>query len=184
MNMSQGIAVYLSIYREVNGAGAEVPYPGSEKAYRCTHGDTFQDTLSHLEIYAALNPDKCGGGKSFNAADGPVLTWAEKWPKLCKHFGLVGSGPSADSLPVLDFVQKHRDTWKALCSKYSLRKRVIDEQGWGHVNFMLVQFDFDREFDMSHARSVGFGEEQDTVQGYFKAWERMRAAHIIPPQQS
>jgi hypothetical protein len=134
-----------------------------------------------LEIYTALNPGKCGDGKSFNAVDGPVISWAQVWPKLCKHFGLVGTGPSDDSVPILEFVKQNRKAWQVLCIKYDLKEKVVDEQGWDHLHFMMVQFDFNREFDMSHARSVGFSEEMDTVQGYFKAWERMRDAHILPP---
>lgn len=46
---------------------------------------------------------------------------------------------------------------------------------------MMVQFDFDREFDLTRSREVGFSVEIDTVEGYIIAWERMRAAKILPP---
>lgn len=45
---------------------------------------------------------------------------------------------------------------------------------------MLVDFDFDRQYDLSRSREVGFSEEIDTVEGYIKAWERMRDAKILP----
>lgn len=181
MNMAQGMAIYLTIYREVNGAGAVVPYPGSTKAYNCTHHDTFQDILSRLEIYAALNPAKCGDGGVFNATDGRTVTWAQVWPRLCEHFGLVGQGPAEGSEPIEAFVKGNRAVWTALAKKHNLKESVIDEQGWGHLHFMMVDFDFDREFDMSRAREVGFHEEIDTVEGYIVAWNRMRAAKILPP---
>lgn len=181
MNMAQGMAIYLTIYREVNGAGAVVPYPGSTKAYNCTHHDTFQDILSRLEIYAALNPAKCGDGGVFNATDGRTVTWAQVWPRLCEHFGLVGQGPAEGSEPIEAFVKGNRAAWTALAQKHNLKESVIDEQGWGHLHFMMVDFDFDREFDVSRAREVGFLEEIDTVEGYIVAWNRMRAAKILPP---
>jgi hypothetical protein len=46
---------------------------------------------------------------------------------------------------------------------------------------MLVDFDFDRQYDLSRARSVGFDEQIDTSEGYFISWDRMRAAKILPP---
>lgn len=182
MNMGQGIGLYLSIYREVHGIGAKVAFPGLEHGYHSTHTDTFQDLLSKMEIYAALNPDKCGGGKAFNIVDSEVpVTWAQVWPRVCEHFGLVGLGPADGTVPMIDFVNQHRNVWQGLCSKYGLSEKVIDEQGWGHVHFMMVQFDFDRHFGLSQTRSVGFAEQIDTVEGYITVWNRMRAARILPP---
>ncbi|KAH6976608.1 hypothetical protein EDB80DRAFT_783846 [Ilyonectria destructans] len=181
MNMAQGIAIYLSLYREVKGAGAAVPFPGYEHGYHSTHSDTFQDILSKMEIFAALHPDKCGDGGVFNVADGQTVTWAQVWPKLCEHFGLVGAGPDASSTPMLKFVEQHKGVWLEIAQKHGINPKLVDEQGWGHVHFMLVQFDFDRQYDLSRSREVGFAEEIDTAQGYITAWERMRAAKLLPP---
>ncbi|KAH9238004.1 hypothetical protein K456DRAFT_1747645 [Colletotrichum gloeosporioides 23] len=165
MNMAQGIGLYLSIYRAVKGAGASVPFPGYEHGYHSTHSDTFQDILSKMEIYAALNPEKCGNGAVFNMADGKTVSWSQVWPGLCAHFGLTGEGPGAKSVKMEDFVKEHRDVWTALA----------------HTHFMLVDFDFDRQYDLSRSREVGFAEEIDTVDGYVVSWERMRAARQLPP---
>lgn len=184
MNMSQGMAIYLSLYRRVHGAGAAVPFPGAAHGYRSRHMDTFQDLLSRLEIFAAAHPDACGGGNVFNAADGVELTWADLWPRLCAHFGLKDGGPQPDSLPIVDFVKQNRGAWREMCAEHGLRERTVDEQGWGHLHFMMVQFDFHRTLDLSRCREVGFDETIDTAEGYFAAWERMRAAKIIPPPQA
>lgn len=72
----------------------------------------------------------------------------------------------------------------ALAKKHNLNEAVVDQQGWGHLHFMMVQFDFDRGFDLTRCREVGFWEEIDTVEGYIIAWERIRAAKILPPLQS
>ena len=108
MNMAEGIAVYLTVYREVYGAGSEVPFPGREHGYHTTHLDTAQDILSRMEIFAALNPDKCGNGGSFNMGDGLPVSWSGVWPGLCKYFGLVGSGPISNPKPMEQFVQEHK----------------------------------------------------------------------------
>ena len=44
----------------------------------------------------------------------------------------------------------------------------------------MTVFDFDRHYDLSNAKSVGFNEKIDTVEGYRTAFERMREAKIIP----
>ncbi|KAL7757111.1 hypothetical protein ACKLNR_014104 [Fusarium oxysporum f. sp. zingiberi] len=180
MNMAQGIAIYLTMFKEVNGSGATVPFPGYEHGYHSTHSDTFQDILAKMEIYAALNPDKCGDGGVFNVADGKTITWAQIWPRLCEHFGLVGGGSDASATPMLDFVKNNKQAWIDVAKRHGLNEKLVDEQSWGHVHFMMVDFDFDRQYDLSHARSVGFTEEIDTVDGYIKSWDRMRAAKFLP----
>jgi hypothetical protein len=183
MNLSQGIGVYLSIYKEVHGAGATVPFPGFEHGYHSTHSDTFQDILAKMEIFAALHPEKCGKGRAFNVADGKTVRWAEVWPALAKNFGLVGQGPCEGSTKMKDFVEAHNDAWLALAQRHGLRPELAGEQNWEFVHFMIVDYDFDREYDLSSARDVGFMEEIDTVQGYITSWDRMRAAMILPPQE-
>lgn len=181
MNMAQGIGLYLHIYRAVYGAGAKVPFPGYRHGYYSTHSDTFQDVLSKMEIFAAVNPDRCGGG-IFNVADGKTVMWAEVWPRLADHFGLVGleSVETEEKISMEDFVSQNNDAWLKLAQEHGLRSEVVKEQNWGHVHFMLVQFDFDRQYDLSRSREVGFTEEINTVDGYIKAWERMREAKILP----
>lgn len=181
MNMAQGIALYLSIHRIVHGEGAEVPFPGSEKGYSATHSDTFQDLLARMEIFAATNPDKCGNGGVFNIADqDEPISWSKIWPGLCHYFGLIGTGPKEGSEPIKPFVEKHMDAWNKICRDQSLDDKAIMAQEWGFVHAMLVQIDFNRQYDLSRARQVGFTESIDTVEGYKISFDRMAAAKIIP----
>lgn len=39
---------------------------------------------------------------------------------------------------------------------------------------------FDRQYDLTEARKIGFTESVDPVEGYRVAFDRMRAAKIIP----
>ena len=181
MNMAQGIGLYLSIYREVHHAGAQVPFPGSQHGYESTHSDTFQDILSQMEIFAAINVDKCGGGGVFNVADGETVSWSQVWPALAEQFGLVGVGPSQNAVAMEEFVKQNRAAWSRMAQTHGLHEKVIDEQNWAHVHFMMVQFDFDRQYDLSRAREVGFTESIDTAKGYAISFDRMRGAKILPP---
>ncbi|KAJ4398046.1 hypothetical protein N0V91_010511 [Didymella pomorum] len=182
MNLSQGIALYLAIYREVHGQGAKVKWPGTEKSWKCKHSDTSQGILARMEIYAATHIDQCGDGGVFNIADGKTVAWEHVWPKLCDDFGLISEGPASEPESIEQFVKTHISVWKSMAEKYGLKEDAVEEQNWPFVHFMLVQFDFDRQYDLSRSRQVGFNDEIDTVQGYVKAWEKMRRAKILPPK--
>lgn len=181
MNLAQGIAVYLSIYRATHGEGARVPFPGKEHGYHSTHSDTFQDLLAKMEIFASVNPEKCGNGQAFNIADAQEpVTWAQVWPGVCSYFGLQGVGPDSEAQSVEDFVRSHQKEWEDLCNRHNLKPDTMKEQNWGFIHFMLVQFDFDRQYDLSRAREVGFTESIDTVEGYKTSFDRMSEANVIP----
>ncbi|PKX88888.1 uncharacterized protein P174DRAFT_516131 [Aspergillus novofumigatus IBT 16806] len=162
MNMAHGIAFYLTLYREVHGARAS-------------------DILSQLEIYVALHREKCVNGSSFNAADGQTVSWAQIWPGLCAYFGLVGCEPQNGSQTSMeDFVNGHMDQWKRLAEVHGLKSDTVENQNWGHTHFMLVDFDFNREYSLEKARSIGFTESTDTVEGYKIVFDRMVTAKLIP----
>lgn len=74
MNCAQGLGLWLSLAREVHGEGAEIPFPGTKDSWTNKHSDTFQDVLGKMDIYAAVNHEKCGNGGTFNVADGDVVT--------------------------------------------------------------------------------------------------------------
>ena len=79
------------------------------------------------------------------------------------------------------FVKDNLSAWDTLVVKHGLKSKVVNKQDWDHVHFMLVHFDFNRQYDLSRSREVGFKEVIDTVEGYFISWEGMRAAKILPP---
>jgi hypothetical protein len=183
MNAAQGLGLWLSLYREVHGAGAEIPFPGTKASWKNKHTDTFQDILGRMDIFAAVNHDRCGDGRAFNVANGDVVTWADKWEggqhSIPAAFGLVGTPPT-ESYSIEDFVKKHTDTWQKLVEKHGLKKGILEDFSWPFLYFVMTVFDFDRQYDLSHAKEVGFEETIDTVKSFEIAFERMREAKIIP----
>lgn len=184
MNMAYGIAFYLTLYREVNGKDAKVPFPGRLHGYHTRHTDTFQDILAKMEIFAALNRGKCQNGSSFNCGDGEAVTWAQVWPGICSYFGLSGVEPDGIQKNMQDFVSENKAIWDRLVLTHDLKKGLIESQNWGHTNFMLVDFDFAQEYSLEAARSVGFNEQIDTLQGYHVTFDRMVNAKFIPVPSS
>jgi hypothetical protein len=71
LNATQGLRLYLSLYRAVHGEGhvchSQVPREGGSAS--CKHTDIFQDILAKVKIYASLNPGNCENGEAFNIAE-------------------------------------------------------------------------------------------------------------------
>jgi hypothetical protein len=98
MNGAQGMALYLSLCRELYGEGATIAFPGTKKSWKNQHTDTCSDILAKQGIYLVLHGDKYASGPTFNSSDGKVATWEAKWLQLCQYFGLVGGPPGERSL--------------------------------------------------------------------------------------
>jgi hypothetical protein len=134
-----------------------------------------------MEIFVSLNPEKCGNGGTFNIADGETVTREKIWRGLCVYFGLEGTDPGdGEKKTIQEFVDDNKSAWAKVVERDGLREGVFESQNWAFVHFMMVQFDFDREYDLSRGREVGFKETIDTVEGYHLAWKRMQKANTIP----
>ncbi|KAL1877928.1 hypothetical protein Daus18300_002281 [Diaporthe australafricana] len=179
MNVAQGLGFYLSLFREVHGAGSQCPYPGTAAGYRSLHTDSSQDIIARMEIFAALEPEKCGGGRAFNVADGEVVTWADIWGGICAYFDLVGAPPAEETATAGEFVTKNLDRWPGVVEREKLESMDIMAHNWWFVE-RILQIPFDRQFDLSSAREVGFKETVDTTRGYTLVFDRMRQAKMIP----
>lgn len=179
MNVAQGLGFYLSLFREVQGAGAQCPYPGTAAGYRSRHTDSSQDIIARMEIFAVLEPEKCGGGRAFNVADGEIVTWADIWGGICAYFGLQGAPPTEDGETTGTFISKHVDRWPSVVKREGLENMDILTHNWWFVE-RILQIPFDRQFDLKSAREVGFKETVDTTRGYTLVFDRMRQAKMIP----
>jgi hypothetical protein len=78
MNGAQGMALYLSLCRELYGEGATIAFPGTKKSWKNQHTDTCSDILTTQEIYLALHSDKYASGSTFNYSDSEAATWEAK----------------------------------------------------------------------------------------------------------
>ncbi|KAH7395595.1 hypothetical protein BKA64DRAFT_62366 [Cadophora sp. MPI-SDFR-AT-0126] len=179
MNFAQGLGMYLALCKEVNGGGSSVPFPGTENGFRAFHTDTSQDILARMEIFAAINIDNCGNGEAFNVGN-ETVSWSQVWPGVCQYFGLIGEGPEEGGQSIEEFVTQNVGAWEKLAGRTGIDPQVFTTYNWLFVHFMLVVFDFNRQYDLTKAKAVGFTDEVDTVEGYRIAWDRMRAAKFLP----
>ena len=184
--MAQALGLYLSLYAAVNGKGAEVIFPGTEKSWKILTNETSQDVAAHVAIIASLRTEKTSGER-YNAADSAKpSTWSHKWPVICEYFGLKGVGPrpGVQGPDPTGYVAEHYEEWKALESKHGLVPgRVQNDRSFGGFPmFIMSMMDKDRPLDMSkcHEMLGEYKEEVDTKQAWYTAFDRFRTAKIIP----
>ncbi|KAL8640211.1 MAG: hypothetical protein Q9228_002844 [Teloschistes exilis] len=176
-NLTAHWANYLSLYALVEGKGAEVPFPGTLKAYDSLYNEASADIIARCSIWAALHPEKAGGGQAFNIADqAKAESMRERWPRLAAYFGLQGIAPSEDPnvLKPSEYIAKHGTVLERLGVKNSpvFKSEFLDSYGY--------YLDFDRHLSLEKVKTAGFAEELDPNQSWFRAFDRYRKAEMIP----
>lgn len=187
MTYVEPLALYLTLYRRVNGPGASVVFPGPYANYIHTYTASSQDIIARSELYLSIEKPDQAHGEAFNTADNATpQSWALIWPKMCEYFGLKGEGASPEDKGWKDIDKwwfAHQDDYKKMCEEYGLCPREIPEATW---IFLSAGFSFlcrNRELSLDKIRSVGFTEEHPVAYGYFQVFERLTQEKIIPSKQ-
>ncbi|CAN9365462.1 unnamed protein product [Alternaria alternata] len=143
--LAQTLALYLSLYRSIEGEGAKCPFPGTEKSWVNKYNESPQDMVAHFSIHASLNPEKTAS-QSFNVG-GQEDSWSGKWPIICDYFGLKGTGPEEGSPQPGAYIDAHKKEWEELEKKHNLKKGSVDSDIThpGFQYFIMTMFDFDRQ---------------------------------------
>ena len=187
MTYVEPLALYLTLYRHVNGLGASVVFPGSYPNYTHTFTASSQDIIARSELYLSVEKPDRGHGEAFNTADNDIpASWALVWPKMCEYFGLRGEGPSPEDKGWKDIDKwwfAHQDDYKKMCKKYGLRYREIPEATWTFLSVGLSFLCRNRELSLDKIRSVGFTEEYPIAYGYFQVFECLSQEKIIPAKE-
>jgi nucleoside-diphosphate-sugar epimerase len=181
-SLGQSVATFLTLWREVEGEGSTCPYPGTQTAWVAKSIDSSSDMIARQTLHLSLSPETEKGG-GYNVADAKyALTWETKWPALCKYFGLKGVAPTENPVEVRTYIKEHMDVWNRLEKENGLKTGIVDSDliFKGFEYFLLTQFDFDRQYDMTKMYGTGFEEERNTIEAWGPVFDRIRAAKIIP----
>jgi nucleoside-diphosphate-sugar epimerase len=176
-NLTAHWGTYLALYAVVEGKGAKVYFPGTESGMKALYHDASAEMIGKVAIWASLHPEETGG-QIFNVADRTEpSSQKERWPKIAKYFGLEGLGPAPSGLKILtpsDYMTKHRDVL--------LKKgvRISDVFYGAFLDSNMGSFENDRHFDMEKIRGVGFLDEVDPNESWFKAFDRYKEAGMFP----
>jgi nucleoside-diphosphate-sugar epimerase len=185
-SLGQVLAIFLTLYKAVEGDGAEVPWPGTQASWTAKSIDASSDMIARQTIHLSLTMDPKLNGTGFNVGDAKYAsTWADKWQAVCNYFGLKAVGPESGKTgpEVRTYIKEHLDTWNELETKYGLQSGFADSPRVypGFEKFLMILLDFDREYDMTKMYDVaGFKEERTPAQTYGGVFDRMRKAKIIP----
>ncbi|KAE9371307.1 hypothetical protein N431DRAFT_545584 [Stipitochalara longipes BDJ] len=181
MNLAEPLALYASLWKSLSSS-TKIPFPGTLESYMHLQSNISSDQLGRFHIYASLHPDLTAG-KAFNIADEDKgLSFAMVWPGIAAYFGLEGVGPvEREGRSGEKWVMEKRGEWDEWTRKNGLREKVLEKTCWDFMTVVAGEYStFDRDFDISEARRIGFTESVDHIKGYHIAFDRMRAAKIIP----
>lgn len=180
MNVAQALGLFLSLWKEVEGQGSEVRFPGNNDAWEVLHTDTSQDVLARFHIYASMHPQETSE-KAFNVVDGVATNWKEVWPAICEYFGLKGVPPESSGEPfsAQKWMESHQGEWANWVSTNGLKEGALEGTSWQFMQAIL-NISFRRDYDATASRSIGFTEERPHAEGYRMVFDEMRRAKIIP----
>jgi hypothetical protein len=52
------MGIYLSLWREVHGAHATAPFPGTAASWKALSNDSSSDMIARQTLYLSLHPEK------------------------------------------------------------------------------------------------------------------------------
>ncbi|KAJ5271023.1 hypothetical protein N7505_006781 [Penicillium chrysogenum] len=86
MTYVEPLALYLALYRHVNGLGASVVFPGSYPNYTHTFTASSQDIIARSELYLDEGPSP--EDKDWKDIDKWWFAHQDDYKKMCKKYGL------------------------------------------------------------------------------------------------
>jgi hypothetical protein len=184
-SLATSLGVFLGLWREIEGEGATCPYPGTQTAWVAKSNDSSADMIARQTLHLSLTLPLSQKGEGFNVADEKQpRSWEMKWPEICSYFGLIGTAPPSKVEPteVRTYIKKNIETWNKMEERLGLKTGIADSELTfrGFEYFLLTQFDFDRQYDMTKIYRTGFKEERPTLQTWGGVFDRMKKARMIP----
>ncbi|CAO1602992.1 MAG: hypothetical protein LQ349_005949 [Xanthoria aureola] len=174
-NLAAHWANYLSLYRLIEGAEAQVPFPGSSACYHALYNEASADIIGKLAIWTSLHPAEAGGGRIFNIADqAKPESMKDRWPRLAAYFGLQGVAPAeGKAIKPSEYINRYQGEAGKLGVKSSpvFQGEFLDSYGY--------YLDFDRQLSLEKVRQAGFTEEMDPNASWFRAFGRLKEARMI-----
>ncbi|RAK71282.1 SDR family oxidoreductase [Aspergillus fijiensis CBS 313.89] len=188
MTYVEPLALYLMLYRYVNGPGATPVYPGSYANYVHSHTPSSQDIIARSELYLSLEKPEQAHGQAFNTADNATpAPFSIVWPKMCEYFGVTAQAPIPEVKGWTDTDKwwiAHQEDYKKMCEEYELRPREIPAATWIFLAAGMSFLARDRDLSLDKIRSVGFTEEYPVGDGYFRVFDRLVQEKIIHSKEA
>jgi hypothetical protein len=160
--------------------GGEVPFPGSNAAWKAKFSLTGQSVLGNFNVHIARKQNVTNG-EAFNIANKPVTSWDILWPQLASYWGLKGVAPIGHhGIPdAASWVLDNMDRVKGWEEKYSLKSGRLFKIPWRYFHWAL-SMPFDRYLDLTRCEQSGFEEHEEHKKSFETAWKHMQNANLLP----
>lgn len=175
MNMGVTLAVYATICRET---GRPFVFPGSAAQWESLTDMTDATLLArHLE-WAATTP--AARNEAFNVVNGDVFRWKWMWQRIAAYFELEAAPFAGTGVPLEQQMAGAEPVWRGIAERYGLAEWDLGRlaSSW-HTDADLGR-PVEVVTDMSKSRRMGFLEFEATDESFFRLFERLREARIIP----
>jgi nucleoside-diphosphate-sugar epimerase len=175
MNMGTTLAVYASICRET---GRPFRFPGSATQWNSLTDMTDASLLARHLLWAATTP--AARNEAFNVVNGDIFRWNWMWGRLASWFGLAGEPFDGVQRPLESQMAEDAKLWSDIAKRHDLRESDLKRLAspW-HTDADLGR-PIEVVTDMSKSRRLGFVEYQATDDSFFKLFQQLQDAHLIP----
>ncbi|KAK7451589.1 hypothetical protein CaCOL14_009549 [Colletotrichum acutatum] len=154
---AQTLGIYLSLFAEIEGNGADYPFPGNEKCWNNLSHESNQDILAKICIYASLHPDVTHKQK-YNAGDN---FQPSSETQMADH-----PAPQPEH-----YLVKHVEKWKEMEKKHDLvgghivndRTFIEPTHGVGMIYGLTNLLAFDRQLDMTQCHEM-WGSSKEEIE--------------------
>jgi nucleoside-diphosphate-sugar epimerase len=175
MNMAATLGAYAAICKET---GKPFVFPGSPQQYEAAVDITDGRIIAKQLLWAAKS--KSARNQAFNIANGEVFRWSWLWPKLAEYWGVPAAPYPGHAQPLEKQMAGMEEVWDKIVAKHGLQKNPLNTvASWWHSDADLGRV-IENFNDMTKSRDAGFTAYQNSVKSFTDAWDKFRAAKILP----
>jgi len=175
MNMAATLGAYAAICKET---GRPFVFPGSPQQYEAAVDITDGRIIAKHLLWAATKP--VARNNAFNIANGEVFRWNWMWPKLASHLGVAAAEYPGHAQPLEKQMVGMEAVWDKIVARHGLHKNPLNAvASWWHSDADLGRV-IENFNDMTKSRDMGFTAYQNSVRSFTDAFDRFRAAKVLP----
>lgn len=175
MNMGTTIAVYASICKS---KGQKMIWPGSEAQWNGLSDLTDAGILAKQIVWAASTEE--AKNMAFNIVNGDLFRWSWLWGRIAAYFGVKSEGFKDEVRPMEKQLEGEDAVWRRLVQQHELVDYELStlSSAW-HTDLDLGR-PIEVMVDMANSRRLGFSAFQNTEDSFYKLFDELRHAKIIP----
>ncbi|TCD26627.1 SDR family oxidoreductase [Pedobacter psychrodurus] len=175
MNLGTTLAVYATICKE---PGRKFQWPGSAAQWNGLSDVTDANVLAEHLIWASTT--EAARNEAFNVVNGDVFRWSRLWKRIAAYFDVEVLGFEGKIKPLEEELANDAEIWQQIAQKQGLKEENLSRlaSAW-HTDLDLGR-PIEVMTDISKSRKLGFTVYQDTEESFFKLFDKLRVAKLIP----